>query len=112
MPKPEIPANKSVALKRTSKHKRAKPVSRVILSPVMRYDNPGQLTVPNHLNFGNDGKLYLTHGDGTKHPKAEPQLISLKESVAWFRLGYDYNLNVTKDAGFGEWLRMVERELP
>jgi hypothetical protein len=34
--------------------------SRVILLAVMRYDNPGQLTVPNHLNLGNDGKLYLT----------------------------------------------------
>jgi hypothetical protein len=40
--------------------KRAKPASPVVLSPVMRYENAGQLTLPNHLNIGNDGKLYLT----------------------------------------------------
>src|SRR5438876_5665149 len=93
---------------RTSKRKKAKPSSQVILFPVMRYDNPGQLTVPNHLNLGNDGKLYLTRSSETEDSKAKPQAISLKESVAWFRLGNDYSLDVAKGERFSEWLKMIE----
>ena len=96
---------------RTSKRKKAKPSSQVILFPVMRYDDPGQLTVPNHLNLGNDGKLYLTRSGDARSPKAKPQPISLKESVAWFRLGHSYNLNLNKDESFIEWLKMIEAAL-
>ena len=85
--------------------------SRVVLSSVMRYDNPGQLTVPNHLNFGNDGKLYLTRSSDTEDSKAKPQAISLKESVAWFRLGHDYGLILAKGERFSEWLKMIEGAL-
>ena len=85
--------------------------SRVVLSSVMRYDNPGQLTVPNHLNLGNDGKLYLTRSSETEDSKAKPQAISLKESVAWFRLGHDYSLILARAERFSEWLKMIERAL-
>lgn len=105
-------ASKSVVQKKTAKSKTATPVSGMVLSSVMRFENPGQLTVPNCLNLGSDGKLYLSHSEETKQPKAKPQMISLKESVAWFRLGHDYNLNVTKEAGFAEWLKLVEKGIP
>jgi len=90
--------------------KKAKPASPIVLSPVMRYENAGQLTVPNHLNLGNDGKLYLTRS-GQNDSKSSRQPISVKESIAWFRLGHEYNLSVTKDAGFSEWLKIVEQNL-
>jgi len=96
---------------RTSKRKKAKPSSQVILFPVMRYDDPGQLTIPNHLNLGNDGKLYLTRSSETENPKAKPQPISLKESVAWFRLGHIYSLNFTRGESFSEWLKLIEQAL-
>jgi hypothetical protein len=91
--------------------KKTKPSSQVILFPVARYDDPGQLTVPNHLNLGNDGKLYLTRSGEAENLKAKPQPIGLKESVAWFRLGHDYNLNLTKGERFREWLKMIEQAL-
>lgn len=88
-----------------------KPSSQVILSPVMWYDDPGQLTVPNHLNLGNDGKLYLTRPSQAGRPKTKPQSISLKESVAWFRLGHDCNSSLTKGENFSEWLKLIEQAL-
>ncbi|HEV2331052.1 MAG TPA: hypothetical protein VGY56_19900 [Verrucomicrobiae bacterium] len=97
--------------KKTSKPHRTKSVAPIILSPVMRYENPGQLTVPHHLNIGDDGKLYLTRSGGTNDSQGSRQLITVKESVAWFRLGHDYNLSVTKDAGFSEWLKIVEQSI-
>jgi hypothetical protein len=84
----------------------------VILSPVMLYDDPGQLTVPNHLNLGNDGRLYLTSVGEAKTQKAKPQSISLKESVAWFRLGHECNLKLIENERFNEWLKMIEQALP
>lgn len=96
--------------KKKGELKKAKPSSQVLLSPVMRYENPGQLTVPNHLNIGNDGKLYLTRG-GQNDSKTSRQLVSVRESVAWFRLGHEYNLSVAKDAGFSEWLKIVEQSI-
>ena len=83
----------------------------MVLSRVMQYDDPGQLTVPNQLNLGNDGRLYLTRSSATADSKAKPQLISLKESVAWFRLGHGYGLRVSQGERFGEWLKMVEAAL-
>jgi hypothetical protein len=77
----------------------------------MRYDEPGQLTVPNHLSLGNDGKLYLTRSSEAGGPKAKPQPISLKESVAWFRPGHSYNLNLTRGESFSEWLKLIEQAL-
>ncbi len=77
----------------------------------MRYDNPGQLTVPAQLNLGNDSKLYLTRIGEAENPKARPQPVSLKESVAWFRLGHDCNLNLTKGERFTEWLKLIEQAL-
>ena len=103
----KAPKQKSVTRK-TAEPSRS---GRVVLSSVMRYDNPGQLTVPNHLNLGNDGKLYLTRSGDARSPKAKPQPISLKESVAWFRLGHSYNLNLNKDESFSEWLKMIEAAL-
>jgi hypothetical protein len=94
---------------RASKRKKTKSSSQVILFPVMQYDDPGQLTVPNHLDLGNDGKLYVTRSSEAGSPKAKPQPISLKESVAWFRLGHDYSLNLTKGDRFSEWLKMIEQ---
>jgi len=35
----------------------------------------------------------------------------LKESVAWFRLGHSYNLNLTKGESFNEWLKLIEQAL-
>lgn len=102
-----LPAMKT----RKPKSKKSKPASHVILSPVMYYENPGQLTVPNHLSIGNDGKLYLSKSEPKNNPAGPRQLISVKESVAWFRLGHDYNLNITKDAGFTEWLKIVEQSI-
>jgi hypothetical protein len=96
---------------RTAKRKKSKPSSQAILFPVMWYDDPGQLTVPNRLNLGNDGKLYLTRSNEPGNPKVKPQLISLKESVGWFRLGHNCNLNLTKGESFSEWLKMVEQAL-
>ena len=77
----------------------------------MRYENPGQLTVPNHLNLGSDGELYLTRSVDVNDFKGSRQRISVKESIAWYRLGHEYNLAVTKDAGFGEWLKILERSI-
>ncbi len=104
--------NAETTMIKTSKRKTTKPSGRVILSPIMSYENPGQLTVPNRLNLGNDGKLYLTRDDDVTHPKAKPQTISLKESVAWFRLGHDCNLNLAKGERFNEWLKLVEGAMP
>jgi hypothetical protein len=96
---------------KSSKRKTTKASGRVILSPVMSYDNPGQLTVPNRLNLGNDAKLYLTRDGDATNPKAKPQSISLKESVAWYRLGHDCNLSPTKRERFNEWLKLIEQAL-
>ena len=85
--------------------------SRAILSLVIRYENLGQLTVPNELSFGNDGRLYLTRSSGPEGEGAGPQAISLKESVGWFRLGQEYGLSVTKGDNFSEWLKTVEAAL-
>ena len=61
--------------------------------------------------MGNDGELYLTRDSDATNPKAKPQFISLKESVAWYRLGHDCNLNRTKGERFSEWLKMIEQAL-
>jgi len=96
---------------RASKRKTTKPANRRILFPVMWYDDIGQLTVPKHLNLGSDGKLYLTRSCPVANPKEKTQPVSLKESFAWFRLGHDYNLILTKGQRFSEWLKMVEQGL-
>ena len=96
---------------RPSKRKKTNSSSQVVLFLVMRYDHPGQLTVPNHLSLGNDGKLYLTRSGEEGSPKTRPQAISLKESVAWFRLGHSYNLNLTRGESFSEWLKLIEQAL-
>jgi hypothetical protein len=77
----------------------------------MGCDDPGQLTVPNLLNLGSAGKLYLTRSSEVESPTAKPQPISSKESVAWFRLGPDYSLNLTKRDRFSEWLKMIEETM-
>ena len=77
----------------------------------MRCDDPGQLTVPNHLNLGNDDKLYLTRSGGAAGPKLKPQPISLRDSVAWFRVGQECGWNLAYGDCFGEWLKMIEKAL-
>ena len=62
--------------------------------------------------MGSDGKLYLARADDAKTPNAKPQRISLKESVAWYRLGHDCNLNLTKGERFNDWLKLIEQALP
>jgi len=91
-----------------SKRVITKPVSKVVLSSILRYENPGQLTIPTHLSLGNDGKLYLTRAGEAGKAQAKPQRISLKESVAWFRVGHQYSLNSTEGDSFAEWLKMIE----
>jgi hypothetical protein len=85
--------------------------SKVVLSSVMRCDDPGQLTVPNHLNLGNDGKLYLTRSGEAAGPKLKPQPISLRDSVAWFRVGKECGWILAHGDCFGEWLKMIEKAL-
>ncbi len=96
---------------KTPKRKTTKTNKPVILFPIMWYDDVGQLTVPKHLNLGSDGELYLTRSCPVANPKEKTQPISLKESFAWFRLGHDCNLNLTKGQKYGDWLRMVETAL-
>ena len=81
--------------------------SRTVFSLVMRYENPGQLTVPTHLFLGSDDKLYLAHDAVATNP----QPISVKESVAWFRLAHDCHVCTAKEVAFSKWLGLVEREL-
>ena len=85
--------------------------SQVVLSSVMRCDDPGQLTVPNHLNLGNDGKLYLTRSGEAAGPKLKPQPVSLKDSVAWFRVAQESGWKLVFGDSFSEWLKMIEKAL-
>jgi hypothetical protein len=90
------------------------PSQHVALSLVMQYENPGQLTVPNQLNLGNDGRLYLTRSEEGQSPKdklGKLQSISVKESVAWFRLGHECNMSLTKGEKFSDWLKSIEQGL-
>ncbi len=84
----------------------------VHMSVVLRYDNPGQLTLPDQLNLGEDGRLYLTRSGEAEEPKAGPQPVSLEESVAWFRVGNDSHLRVIQGESFSEWLKRIEQALP
>lgn len=111
MPKPPRSVRKPGTATRAPTHQPAKPPAQAIVSAVMLHDNPGQLTVPNRLNLGNDDRLYLTRSSETQNPRANPQPISLKESVAWFRLGHDYSLSSRKGDTFSEWLKMIEGAL-
>jgi len=77
----------------------------------MRYENPGQLTAPNQLSVGDDGRLYLTRSEEGQSPKGKLQPISMKESVAWFRLGHECNMSLTKGEKFSEWLKSIEQGL-
>ncbi len=82
------------------------------LSQVMRCDTPGELSVPNHLSLGNDGRLYLTRSVEGKDAKLKPQPINLKESLAWFRVGHECGWNLVHGDAFGDWLKLIERALP
>ncbi len=95
------------AVKRTTPKKTAK----LTLALVMQFEETGQLTVPQCLQIGSDGKLYLTRSAGLTDARERPQQISLKESVAWFRLGHQYSLAFKKGDAFGQWLDLVERAL-
>jgi hypothetical protein len=58
-----------------------------------------------------DGKLYLTRSGEVESVRAKPQPITLKESVAWLRVGHQYSLNSTKGESFGDWLKLIEEAL-
>jgi hypothetical protein len=81
------------------------------LSLILRFENPGQLTVPNQLSLGADGRLYLTRSAEGTPPQGQPQLISLRESVAWFRLGHECHMPLTEGEKFGHWLKSIEQAL-
>src|SRR5437867_11313345 len=102
----------SVSAKRSSPGKRKPaPSQQFASSLVMRYENPGQLTVPNQLSLGDDGRLYLTRSEEGQSPKGKLQSISMKESVAWFRLGHECNMPLTKGEKFSDWLKSIEQRL-
>ncbi len=77
----------------------------------MRYENPGQLTVPNQLSLGDDGKLYLNRSEDGQSSDGRLQAVSLKESVAWFRMGHECNMALTRGEKFSDWLKAVEQAL-
>jgi hypothetical protein len=89
-----------------------RPSQKPVLTLVLSCDHPGQLSVPTQLNLGNDGRLYLTGSGEGSVVKFDPQPISLKESVAWFRVGHQCGLNLIHGDSFSEWLRMIEKTLP
>lgn len=93
------------AVKRTTQKKTA----RLTLALVMQFEETGQLTVPQCLQIGSDGKLYLTRSAGSTDARERPQQISLRESVAWFRLGHQYNLAFKKGDAFCQWLSVIEQ---
>ncbi len=112
MSKPARRTGKSIRTTRPPAGAAVKTSRRVTLSVVVRYDNPGQLTIPNPLSLGDDRKLYLTRSGEAEEPKGEQQSISLKESVAWFRVGNDCHLRVTQGDSFSGWLKRIEQALP
>ncbi|MCS7337828.1 MAG: hypothetical protein NZ739_06265 [Verrucomicrobiae bacterium] len=77
----------------------------------MQFEDPGQLSVPHVLHLGSDGKLYLARAVEPVKPGDKPHPVSLKESVAWFKLGHQYNLQIKKGDAFAQWLDMLERAL-
>ncbi len=98
-------------MKKRPKCKSTKQPAKLTFALVMQFEETGQLTVPRCLQMGSDGKLYLTRSVGPTGTREKPQPISLKESVAWFRLGHEYNLPLKKGDAFGQWLSMIERAL-
>ncbi len=95
---------------KTAKRASAQPASRVLLAPVLQYGN-SSLGIPDQLNLGTNGKLYLTFSSQANHPLAKPQTITLKESVAWFRVGNECSLKLIEGEKFYDWLRLVEQGL-
>ena len=96
---------------RASKHVASKPSGKVVLFSVLQYANPWQLKVPNNLNLGSNGKLYLTRTRERRSAGVKPLPISLKESVEWLRLLHQCSLNFTTGERFGTWLKMIEKTL-
>lgn len=95
-------AAKRVASKRSSK---------VVLFSVLRYENQWQTTIPNHLLLGNDGKLYLTRNGKAPSAGVQPLPVTLKESVAWFRLLHECSLQLDEGEKFSDWLKLIEKRL-
>ena len=96
---------------KTTKRAPGKAGSKLVLSSVLHCDNPGQLSVPTQLSLGSDGRLYLTGFGEGQRLKLDPQSISLRESVAWFRVAHQCGLNLIHGDSFSEWLRMIEKAL-
>jgi hypothetical protein len=96
---------------KTLRHAAGRPGPKPVLSSVLRCDNAGQLSVPTQLSLANDGRLYLTGSGEGQRLKLDPQSISLKESVAWFRVAHQCGLNLIHGDSFSEWLRMIEKAL-
>jgi hypothetical protein len=98
-------------MKKTAKRKAAGRAAKPAYSLVMQFEETGQLTVPQCLQLGSDGRLYLAHAVMADAGRQKPHCITLKESVAWFRLGHEYNLPIKKGDAFNQWLTMLERAL-
>ncbi len=62
--------------RKTPRRKAADASVRIVLSRVVQYDDPGQLSVPNQLDLGNDGKLYLTRSSATVVRSGKGGLLS------------------------------------
>lgn len=97
---------------KASKRGATKPSNQVVLYSVLRYENPGQLTIADHLSLGNDGKLYLRRSGEPQRAKAKLQPITLKESVAWFRVGHECSVKLLHGDRFADGLKMLEQALP
>lgn len=98
-------------MKKTAKRKPTGQAAKPPYSLVLQFEETGQLTVPQCLQLGSDGRLYLTHAGAPAAGRQKPHCITLKESVAWFRLGHEYSLPMKKGDAFNQWLTMLERAL-
>lgn len=98
-------------MKKTAKRNTTGQAAKPAYSLVLQFEETGQLTVPQCLLLGSGGKLYLTHAVVPAAGRQKPHCITLKESVAWFRLGQEYSLPMKKGDAFNQWLTMLQRAL-
>lgn len=95
---------------KTAERAPAKSANKVLLTSVLQYGNC-TLAIPDQLSLGDDGKLYLTNSSPANRSSAKLQSVTLKESVAWFRVGHECSLKLIEGEKFDEWLRLIEQGL-